>query len=155
MANSDDPEILPPEVDPNKSLIGVREIRATNAGEAKTISRVRDFEVITDEKNGTNIGPSPLETVLSALAGCEGVIINRCAAAMAFKYSGVDFEVDGWVDGRGSRGVVGVLKVLLKTNEPEDRIAKLRKNVEVRCPVMNLLQDAGVELDVTWEAIPD
>ena len=84
MANTEDSEILPPEVDPNKSLIGVREIRATNAGEAKTISRVRDFEVITDEKNGTNIGPSPLETVLSALAGCEGVIINRCAAAMRF-----------------------------------------------------------------------
>ena len=161
MADTTDTDFLPPDVDPDKKLLGVREIRATNDAEAKTVSRVRDFEVITDEKTGTNIGPSPLETVLCALSGCEGVIINRCAKAMNFKYSHVDFECDGWVDARGSRGVRGVrphfqkvvFKVLLQTEEPEDRIAKLRKNVEMRCPVMNLLADAGVELDVTWERV--
>ncbi len=122
---------------------------------------MRGFEVVTDEKTGTNIGPSPLETVLCALTGCEGVIINRCAKAMGFKYSGVDFECDGWVDARGSRGVRGVrphfqkvaLRVLIETDETDERIAKLRKNVEIRCPVMNLLRDAGVELDVTWEKV--
>ncbi|MCZ6847544.1 MAG: hypothetical protein O7F75_01715, partial [Alphaproteobacteria bacterium] len=108
MTDTTDSDFLPPDVDPNKALLGVREIRATNAAEAKTVSRVRDFEVVTDEKTGSNIGPSPLETVLCALTGCEGVIINRCAKAMNFKYSGVDFECDGWVDARGSRGVRGV-----------------------------------------------
>lgn len=158
---AEDNGILPPDVDPNANLLGVREIRATNAAEAKTVSRVRGFEVITDEKTGTNIGPSPLETVLSALCGCEGVILNRCAKAMNFRYTGVDFECDGWVDGRGSRGVRGVrphfqkvvFRVLLKTEEPDERIAMLRKNVEMRCPVMNLLVDAGVELDVTWTRV--
>ena len=161
MADTTNQDILPPDVDPDKALLGVREIRATNAAEAKTVSRVRGFEITTDEKTGTNIGPSPLETVLCALSGCEGVIINRCAKAMNFKYSGVDFECDGWVDGRGSRGVRGVrphfqkvvFKVLLETDEPIERIAKLRRNVEMRCPVMNLLADAGVELDVTWERV--
>ncbi|MDX1486252.1 MAG: OsmC family protein [Alphaproteobacteria bacterium] len=154
-------DYLPPDVDPDTALLGVREIRAANAAEAKTVSRVRGFEVVTDEKTGTNIGPSPLETVLCALAGCEGVIINRCAKVMNFTYSGVDFECDGWVDARGSRGVRGVrphfqkvqFKVLLKTDEPDERIAKLRKNVEMRCPVMNLLADADVALDVTWERV--
>jgi uncharacterized OsmC-like protein len=152
---------LPPDVDPNASLLGVREIRATNAAEPKTVSSVRDFTVVTDEKTGTNIAPSPLETVLCALTGCEGVIINRCARVMNFKYTGVDFVCDGWVDARGSRGVRGVrphfqkveFKVLLKTDEPLDRIEKLRKNVEMRCPVMNLLADADVELDVVWERV--
>jgi uncharacterized OsmC-like protein len=162
MSDDKDTDILPPDVDPNKKLLGVRKIRATNKAEAKTVSRVRDFEIITDEKTGTNIGPSPLETVLSALVGCEGVIINRCAKAMNFSYSGVDFECDGWVDARGSRGVVGVrphfervtLKIIIQTDEPEDRLAKLRKNVEMRCPVMNLLKDADVTMDVTWETRP-
>lgn len=161
IAESTDPDILPPDVDPEKKLLGVREIRATNAAEPKTVSRVRGFEVVTDEKTGTNIGPSPLETVLCALCGCEGVIINRCAKAMNFAYSGVDFECDGWVDGRGSRGVAGVrphfekvtFKVLIKTKESDERIAKLRKNVEMRCPVMNLLTDAGVDMDVTWQRV--
>jgi uncharacterized OsmC-like protein len=158
MTDTNDSDFLPPDVDPDKSLLGVREIRGTNAAEPKTVSRVRNFEVVTDEKTGTNIAPSPLETVLCALTGCEGVIINRCAKAMNFKYDGVDFECDGWVDARGSRGVRGVrphfqkvsFKVLLKTAEPDERIEKLRKNVEMRCPVMNLLADADVELDVTW-----
>ncbi len=42
----------------------------------------------------------------------------------------------------------------LYTDEPAERIAKLRKNVEYRCPVMNLLRDADVDLDVTWETRP-
>ncbi len=90
MSDAKDNDILPPEVDPDKHLLGVREIRATNAAEAKTVSRVRGFEVITDEKTGTNIGPSPLETVLSALVGCEGVIINRCARM-------INFAIPGWI----------------------------------------------------------
>ncbi|MDH3239043.1 MAG: OsmC family protein [Alphaproteobacteria bacterium] len=161
MTDTDASGFLPPDVDPDKSLLGVREIRATNKAEPKTVSTVRDFTVVTDEKTGTNIAPSPLETVLCALTGCEGVIINRCAKVMNFKYTGVDFECDGWVDARGSRGVRGVrphfqkveFKVLLKTDEPPERIEKLRKNVEMRCPVMNLLADAGVELNVIWERV--
>ncbi|MEE8122556.1 MAG: OsmC family protein [Alphaproteobacteria bacterium] len=157
-----DPDLLPPSVDPNKKLIGIREVRALNDATARTISTVRDFEVVTDEPTGSNTAPTPLETVLSALVGCEGVIINRCAEAMKFDYSGVEFACAGQVDARGSRGVVGVrphfetvdLKVTLHTNEPPERVAKLRKNVELRCPVMNLLSDAGVEMNVAWETVP-
>ncbi len=157
-----DPDLLPPSVDPNKKLIGIREVRALNDATARTISTVRDFEIVTDEPTGSNTAPTPLETVLSALVGCEGVIINRCAEAMKFAYSGVEFACAGQVDARGSRGVVGVrphfetvdLKVTLHTNEPPERVAKLRKNVELRCPVMNLLSDAGVEMNVAWETVP-
>ncbi len=157
-----DPELLPPSVDPSKKLIGIREVRARNDATPRTVSKVRDFEVVTDEVKGTNTGPTPLETVLAAFLGCEGVIINRCAEVMKFAYSGVDLECAGEVDARGSRGVQGVrphfqavrLKVTLYTDEPAERIAKLRKNVEYRCPVMNLLRDAGVALDVTWETRP-
>ena len=154
-----DPELLPPSVDPSKKLIGIREVRARNDATPRTVSKVRDFEIVTDEVKGTNTGPTPLETVLAAFLGCEGVIINRCAEVMKFAYSGVDLECAGEVDARGSRGVQGVrphfqavrLKVTLYTDEPAERIAKLRKNVEYRCPVMNLLRDADVALDITWE----
>ena len=84
-----DPELLPPSVDPSKKLIGIREVRARNDATPRTVSKVRDFEVVTDEVKGTNTGPTPLETVLAAFLGCEGVIINRCAEVMKFAYSGV------------------------------------------------------------------
>jgi uncharacterized OsmC-like protein len=81
---------------------------------------------------------------------------------MRFKYSGVDIEAEGELDQRGSRGVHGVrpyfnwvkLKIQVKTDEPAERFAKLRKNVEYRCPVMNLFRSANVEVLTEWIKVP-
>jgi uncharacterized OsmC-like protein len=118
---------------------------------------VRDHVVITDEKE-TNTGPTPLEMTLSSLLGCEGVIINRCAEAMKFSYTAVDLEADGEVDQRGSRGVQGVrpyfnwvkLKIRVTTDEPQERFERLIRNVESRCPVMNLFKSADVDVIMDW-----
>jgi uncharacterized OsmC-like protein len=121
---------------------------------------VRDHILISDEK-GTNTGPTPLEMCLSSLLGCEGVIINRCAEAMQFSYTGVDIEADGEVDQRGSRGVQGVrpyfnwvrVQIRIHTDETQERLDRLARNVEYRCPVMNLFRSADVKLDVVWEKV--
>jgi len=155
-----EPDLLPPGVDPNKKAIGLRRVTMRNAAETRSVMMVRDHILITDEK-GTNTGPSPLEMCLSSLLGCEGVIINRCAEAMKFQYSGVDIESDGEVDQRGSRGVQGVrpyfnwvrLRIRVHTNETEERLFRLARNVENRCPVMNLFRSADVDLDVQWERV--
>ena len=153
-------DLLPPSVDPSKSALGIRRVVARNEAATRTVMMVRDHVLVSDEK-GTNTGPTPLEMCLSSLLGCEGVIINRCAEAMQFDYRGVDIEADGEVDQRGSRGVQGVrpyfnwvrLKIRVHTNEPQDRLDRLARNVEYRCPVMNLFRSADVELDVTWEKV--
>lgn len=156
-----DPDLLEPSVDPNKKALGVRRVSARNEASTRTVMMVRDHIVVTDEK-GTNTGPTPLEMTLSSLLGCEGVIINRCAEAMSFKYTGVDMEGDGEVDQRGSRGVQGVrpyfnwvkLRIRVHTDESEERFRRLIKNVEYRCPVMNLFKSADVDVDVRWERVP-
>lgn len=157
-----DPDLLAPSIDPHTRKLGIRTVTSQNGGGTRTEHRVRHFEpVATDEPDslgGTNTAPSPLETVLVALAGCDGVIINGCAKAMGFEYSGVDFECTGQIDVRGPRGVPGIrpyfekidLTITLHTDEPDDRIEKLKKNVEHRCPVTNLIRAAGVELTVEW-----
>ena len=81
---------------------------------------------------------------------------------MSFKYTGVDMEGDGEVDQRGSRGVQGVrpyfnwvkLRIRVHTDESEERFRRLIKNVEYRCPVMNLFKSADVDVDVRWERVP-
>jgi uncharacterized OsmC-like protein len=121
---------------------------------------VRDHIVITDEKE-SNTGPTPLEMTLSSLLGCEGVIINRCAEAMQFSYTAVDMEADGEVDQRGSRGVQGVrpyfnwvkLRIRVHTDETQDRFDRLTRNVEYRCPVMNLFKSADVDVQIIWERV--
>ncbi|MFY0692551.1 MAG: OsmC family protein [Paracoccaceae bacterium] len=155
-----DTELLPPSIDPKTKAIGIRRVTGRNEASTRSVMMVRDHVVITDEK-GTNTGPTPLEMALSSLVGCEGVIINRCAEAMNFKYSGVDMEADGEVDQRGSRGVQGVrpyfnwvkMRIRVHTEESEERFERLIRNVEYRCPVMNLFRSAEVELDVRWERV--
>lgn len=155
-----DPDLLPPGIDPNKKALGIRRVSARNEASTRTVMMVRDHVVITDEK-GTNTGPTPLEMTLSSLVGCEGVIINRCAEAMKFAYTAVDMEADGEVDQRGSRGVQGVrpyfnwvkLRIRVHTDEPPERFERLAKNVEYRCPVMNLFKSADVGVEVRWERV--
>lgn len=153
-------DLLPPSVDPNKSALGIRRVVARNEASTRTVMMVRDHVLVSDEK-GSNTGPTPLEMCLSSLLGCEGVIINRCAEAMQFAYTGVDIEADGEVDQRGSRGVQGVrpyfnwvrIKIRVYTDETQDRLDRLARNVEYRCPVMNLFRSADVRLEVTWERV--
>lgn len=156
-----DPDLLPPGIDPAKSAIGIRRVSARNEAATRTVMMVRDHVLIADEKQ-TNTGPTPLEMALSSLLGCEGVIINRCAEAMDFRYAAVDMEADGEVDQRGSRGVAGVrpyfnwvkLRIRVHTDEPEERLNRLAKNVEFRCPVMNLFRSADVAVEIGWERVP-
>jgi uncharacterized OsmC-like protein len=159
-------DLLAPGIDPGTRKLGIRTVKARNDAGTRTEVHVRHFPaVVTDEPDsmgGTNTGPSPLETVLAALVGCDGVIINGVARAMDFRYTGVDMECSGQVDIRGPKGVSGIrpyfekiaLKLVVHTDEPPERVEKLKRNVEFRCPVMNLLRSADVELDVTWEVAP-
>jgi uncharacterized OsmC-like protein len=153
-------DLLPPSVDPERKALGIRRVVMRNEASTRSVMMVRDHVVITDEKE-SNTGPTPLELTLASLCGCEGVIINRCAEAMKFDYSAVDIEADGEVDQRGSRGVQGVrpyfnwvkMRIRIHTGETEERLARLRRNVEYRCPVMNLFSSADVKLDVIWEKV--
>lgn len=161
-----DPDIIPPSIDPETQKIAVRHVKGTNAAGTRTSIQVRDFEPVhTDEPDtlgGTNTAPSPLETVLVALVGCDGVIINGVAKAMSFDYAGVDFRCESQIDVRGPKGVTGVrpyfeaatLDIVLYTDEPDARVRQLCKNVEHRCPVMNLLQAADVAMTVNWTTRP-
>lgn len=157
-----DDDLLPPSIDPTKSALGIRSVSAVNEAAPRTVITVRGHTLVTDEK-GTDTGPTPLEMALSSLIGCEGVIINRCAEAMNFAYSAVHMEAEGEVDQRGSRGVQGVrpyfnwvrLSIRVTSRESQERFDKLAKNVEYRCPVMNLFREAGVDVEADWKLVAE
>ncbi len=108
MSQMIDSDIIEPSIDPATKKIGIRHVKATNAAGTRTKIQVRDFDpVYTDEPSslgGTNSAPSPLETVLIALVGCDGVIINGVAKAMGFDYTGVDFSCESQMMCAGPRG---------------------------------------------------
>lgn len=129
----------------------------------RTAISVREFDdFIVDEPErlgGTNKGPNPLEYVLGGLTSCTSVMIGMISKEMDFSYEGVDFENNGAIDIRGLQGVEGVsthfqtvdLQVVLHTNESDARVEALKEEVEKRCPVFNLLKDAGVQITADWK----
>lgn len=125
----------------------------------------RSHRWIIDEpthKGGTDLGPTPLESLLGSLVGCETVVLKLVADAIGFDYSDIEITCEGTADMRGARGVKGVrpyfsavkMVISLTTDEPAKRLELLRRNVEQRCPVMNLFESADVEMDVTWKTTP-
>jgi len=152
-----------PVVDPNTKRLIARSVKGSSLGTARTEIHIRDFTMLVmdepETSGGTDTGPTPFEVSLAALIGCESVMIAGVATAMGFEYEGVDFEASGTFDLRGPKGVPGIrpffetvdLMIVLYTEEPPERIERLAKNVEHRCPILNLMRDGGVVVSIDWQ----
>ena len=148
--------------DLEKPLVRRKKLSARNDGTMMTVIDTGEYGLmVTDEPiphGGTGEGPSPLQAVLGALCGCESVTFNRTAAEMDFEYDGIDFEAEFTIDIRGRLGVRDVtqhfqtirVQATLYTTESEERIRAAIAETEARCPVYNLISDAGVKLEMLW-----
>ncbi|MCA1664122.1 MAG: OsmC family protein, partial [Myxococcales bacterium] len=98
----------------------------------------------------------------AALCGCELVTFNRTVAELGFAYRGIEFEAEFTIDIRGRMGhpevrprfQTGRLQAIVDSDEPEERLAAVVEQTERRCPVFNLLRDAGVRLEMHWIRAP-
>lgn len=150
------------EQDLDKPIIRKKSVKVTNFGGMKAVIDVGEFGTfVTDEPvahGGTGEGPSPLQAVLGALCGCESVTFNRTAHEFNFSYSGIEFEGTFTIDIRGRIGVEGVVphfqsirvQAVVSTPEPEERLRQAVEETERRCPVFNLITDAGVRTEMVW-----
>lgn len=150
------------QLDLSKPIIRKKSITAVNEGGLRTEIDCGEFGImVTDEPvahGGTGEGPSPLQTVLGALCGCESVTFSRTAAEMGFQYAGIEFEAMYTIDIRGRLGERSVrphfqtvrVQAMVRTGEPEDRLRAVVEETEARCPVFNLLKDANVNVEMLW-----
>ena len=142
----------------------VRRKQLTAMNDADMMTRI-DFDeygtFATDEPiahGGTGEGPSPLQTVLGALCGCEAVTFRRTATEMGFDYDKIEFEAGFTIDIRGRMGKRDVtahfqtvkVQATVTTDESEERLAEVVEETEARCPVFNLITDAGVRTEMVW-----
>ena len=148
--------------DLTQPLIRRKSVSVRNEAGMKTVVDCGEFgRFVTDEpvpQGGTGEGPSPLQAVLGALCGCEAVTFRRTATELGFGYAGIEFEGAFTIDIRGRMGVAGVrphfqtvrVQATVRTEESEDRLRRVVEETERRCPVYNLLSDAGVNLEMVW-----
>lgn len=150
------------QLDLSKPIIRRKAITAKNEATLRTEIDCGEFGLlVTDEPvphGGTGKGPSPLQTVMGALCGCESVTFCRTAKEMGFQYRGIDFELMYTIDIRGRMGERSVrphfqsvrVQAIVHTDEPEDRLRAVVEETEARCPVFNLIKDARVNIEMLW-----
>ncbi|MCL4425777.1 MAG: OsmC family protein [Firmicutes bacterium] len=114
-------------------------------------TQARQFRLQQDEPpemGGQDQGPSPVEVLLQALAGCLGVVTAMVANRGGFRIEGMRIEVEGDLDLEGFKGANGGrsgltevrVQVHLDSPEPRERLEALLRAVERACPVSDSLR---------------
>lgn len=145
-------------------IVRRKTIAVSNDGSMMAIHDYGEYgHFVTDEPvahGGTGEGPSPLQAVLGALCGCEAVTFHRTSNDMDFSYESIEFEAEFTIDIRGRLGVREVrphfqtirVQATVVTAESPERLAAVVEETEARCPVYNLVKDAGVNAEMLWVA---
>jgi len=80
------------------------------------------------------------------------------AEERGFAYRRIKFDAEFRIDIRGRMGHPGVrphfqlvrVEAVVETDQSEEALASIVEETERRCPVFNLIRDAGVRLEVRW-----
>lgn len=122
---------------------------------------VRDVELTIDEpveRGGTNLGPTPTETVVASLIGCTNVIAHKCAAKLGIDIGHLNIDAVYSFDRRGvllaEEVDVPFPKIVLNiTSDGSATDAQLQavaRELSKFCPVAKLFRQAGTEIEENW-----
>lgn len=131
-------------------------------GNMRTAVTIRNFAFTIDEPaavGGTDSAPTPMEFVAGALNGCVSVVVEQVAKELNFPFTGLETYSIATQDTRGFAGTADVspffhsyrVEIHVETDVVEVELQQdLATQVHRRCPAINLVKAAGVELDVAW-----
>ena len=143
----------------------LRRIQATlewHGGFAST-QRVRGHAFVVDEPEklgGGDTGPTPLEYTLGAYDGCLQIVIVMIANELGATIRHVAIESVATVDRRGLFGTAPVsphyqrvettIDVAFEVRPSDDAVDDLTRLLYARCPMYNLIRDAGIDQTLHW-----
>lgn len=122
---------------------------------------IRDIEFAIDEpveRGGSNLGPTPTDTALSALIGCTNVIGHKCASKLGLDIGSLHIDASCEFDRRGVtlQEEVNVpfvrIDLIIKTEKSvsEDDLKRLAADVSAYCPLAKLFRRAGTHVEENW-----
>jgi len=150
------------------SKIQVKSAKYTMVGEAVSHSRtdisVRDVKVITDEpleRDGTNVGASPTETMMAALVGCTNNVATRIAHHKKLNFEIQTIECDVEFDRRGVILAEPIsvpfpnitITINVKTDATPEQLAEVEEMLPIYCPVSKVFREAGSNVVEKWNVI--
>ncbi len=138
-------------------------LRASAQGisHSRTDVAIRDLSLTIDEpqaRGGTNLGPTPTDTALAALAACTNVIGNKVAAKLGFELARIEVDIVCDFDRRGVTltdeidvpFVELVQTVTVHGALSEDQVMQIGSDVARFCPLSKLFEQAGTKLTTNW-----
>ncbi|MFZ3581792.1 OsmC family protein [Loktanella sp. DJP18] len=144
-------------------------IVARQSGVGQTHSRshvrIRDVYAIIDEpleRGGSNLGPTPTETMMSSLIGCTNVISKKIAKRMGLGFGQMRIEMSYSFNRLGTllQEEVHVpfdnivLDIDVETDATPDQMAALKAELEKFCPVAKVFRAAGMTITENWSTRP-
>ncbi len=122
---------------------------------------IRDLTFTIDEpteRGGTNAGPTPTDTAISALVGCTNVIGHKCADKLGVDIGNLTITVECDFDRRGVTLAEEIdvpftairLDVQTGGTANQEQVNAVAAEVAKFCPLSKLFKQAGTRLDETW-----
>ena len=143
------------------------QMKMSARGETHARSRisVRDVESVIDEpveRDGTNMGPTPTETLMASLMGCTNVIAKRIAHGMGVEMGEMDIALSASFDRRGTMLQEEieqpfsdiVMEISVATNATDEQMDRIRAELAKFCPIAKVMRGAGVTITETWTTTP-
>jgi uncharacterized OsmC-like protein len=128
---------------------------------ARTHARAGKREIVIDEpaaRGGTDLGPTPIETMLAALLGCTNVILNRVAEKNDVVVKDLSLQAEASFDRRGVmlEEEVAVpfpeirLTINITTPSSENEVERVKSDLGKFCPVSKVIRQSGTMLEEIW-----
>jgi putative redox protein len=128
---------------------------------ARTEIPVRDLNVVIDEpteRGGTNLGPTPTETAMTALIACTNVIGNKNAHRLGIDLGEITIDANCKFDRRGvlMEEEIDVpfpaitLTVNCDTNASQEDLDLVGVETAKYCAIAKLFEASGTDLTVNW-----
>ena len=136
-------------------------IAATCPTHSRTDLRVRDLESVIDEpqeRDGTNLGFTPTETLVASLIGCTNVISHKIAHKHGIEFGDMTIEAEASFDRRGASLMEEirvpfpkiVLTINVRTDASDADMEKVKTELPMYCPVSKVIREAGTVIEEVW-----
>ena len=140
-------------------------LSAIGQDHSRTKVMVRDVYTIVDEpemRGGTNLAPSPTETLMASLIGCTNVISHKIAKKMGVRFGQMDIDFSVKFDRRGTMLEKEierpfsdiVMDIEVETDASPKQLAEIQSELARFCPIAKVIRGSGVTITENWTARP-
>ena len=140
-------------------------LTATGETHARSRIKVRDVEGVIDEpleRDGTNEGLTPTETLMASLIGCTNVISKRIAHAMGVAMGEMDIALTANFDRRGTmlQDEVErpfsdiVMDITVETDATAEQLETIKQDLQRFCPIAKVIRGSGTAITENWTTKP-